>query len=295
MNRFKKYFLILPVVVLTSCGASVDYLVPGNKYNSPIFVENYYTHWDSELKNAKKVDAKDMTDVAINKFSDLYKVDPNIDTGIVSYDDANAYGADYKMNKVDDSFNYGYQSKLFDGQMVCGRQNDHPEYAYQLGRIQTNPKGFSVRFAKESDKLHYFAMQFKATTNDTIDCYPVDSEEISHYGTTVEEHDIHDRKILHDSTIELKTTIYTKKDSSIIAHPYLTTVVFDNNHTNNGSFYIFLAFSLEEENLRRAVGVSFEFTVVSDALIEWNKTKGIDNIDYALFLYEVILPYTEWH
>lgn len=294
MNKFKKYFLILPVVVLTSCGSSVDYLVPSNKYNSPIFIENYYTHWDNELKHAKKVESKDMTDVAINKFADLYMVDPNIDTGIVSYDDAIEYGADYKMNKIDDSFNYGYQSKLFDGRMVCGG-SAHPEYAYQLGRIQTNPKGFSVRFAKESDKLHYFAMHFKATTNDTIDCYPVHSDELSHYGSTSSEHDIHDLKILHNSIIELTTTIYTKKDSSIIAHPYVTTVVFDNNNTNRGSHYVFLAYSLEEENLSRTVGISFEFNVVSDDLIEWNIEQGIDNIDYALFLYEVLLPYTEWH
>ena len=138
MNKFNKYFLLLPTVVITACGTSIDYLVPGNKYNSPVFTENYYTHWDAELKNARKVEEKEMTDKSITKFSDLDKVDPNAATGIIHYSTANEYGADYKMNSVDDSFNYGYQSKLFDGQMVCGAQNYHPEWAYQLGRIQTN-------------------------------------------------------------------------------------------------------------------------------------------------------------
>ena len=92
-----------------------------------------------------------------------------------------------------------------------------------------------------------------------------------------------------------KTTIYTKTNKGIAGHPYTSIIEFNQNHTNNGSYYVFYAFSLESEELSRAVGVSFEFTVVADELIEWNKLKGIDNIDYALFLYEMFLPYTYWH
>ena len=289
MNKFKKYFLLLPIVVVTACGTSIDYLVPGNKYNSPVFTENYYTHWDAELKNARKVEEKVMTDNSITKFSDLDKVDPNAATGIIHYSSANEYGADYKMNAVDDSFNYGYQSKLFDGQMVCGAQNYHPEWAYQLGRIQTNQNGFSVRFAKESDELHYFAMQFKASTNNQIDCYPVGSEVIS-YASDPD----HDSKIRHNSEVQLTVTIYVKTNKGIVGHPYRSLIKFDENNTNNGSYYVFYAFSLEDENLSRAVGVSFTFTV-DDKLINHNHERGIDNIDYALFLYEMFLPYTYWH
>lgn len=289
MNRFRKYFLLLPMVMVISCGTSINYLVPGDKYNSPIFTENYYTHWDSELKNAKKESNKVVTDVAITKFTDLDRIDPNVATGIVSFDNSNEYGAAYKMNDVDDSFNYGYQSKLFDGQMVCGAQNYHPEYAYQLGRIQTNEKGFSVRFAKESDNLHYFAMQFKASTNNQIDCYPVNSDILSPASDFN-----HDEAIRHNSVVTLTVTIYTKTNKGIVAHPYTSEIEFKDRNTNNGSFYIFYGFSLENENLSRAVGVSFTFET-NDELIEWNKTKGIDNIDYALFLYEMFLPYTYWH
>ena len=289
MNKFKKYFLLLPTVIVTACGTSVDYLVPGNKYNSPVFTENYYTHWDAELKNARKVEKKEMTDKSLTKFSDLDQIDPNVATGIIHYSTANEYGADYKMNSVDDSFNYGYQSKLFDGQMVCGAQNYHPEWAYQLGRIQTNESGFSVRFAKESDELHYFAMQFKASTNNQIDCYPVGSDDIS-YASDPD----HDGKIRHNSEVQLTVTIYVKTNKGIVGHPYRSLIKFDENNTNNGSYYVFYAFSLEDENLSRAVGVSFAFTV-DDKLINYNHEKGIDNIDYALFLYEMFLPYTYWH
>lgn len=289
MNKFKQYLLLLPMVMVVSCGTSVDYLVPGNKYNSPIFTENYYRHWDNELKNASKVETKDVTESSITKFSDLDQIDPNVATGIVSFATANEYGAAYKMNSVDDSFNYGYQSKLFDGQMVCGAQNYHPEYAYQLGRIQTDSNGFSVRFAKESDDLHYFAMQFKASTNNQFDCYPVNSNTIS-LATDGD----HDSLLTHASTIELTVSIYVKTNKGIVAHPYVSTIEFPEHSTNNGGYYVFYAFSLEDEDLSRAVGVSFTFTY-EDELIEWNKQKGIDNIDYALFLYEMFLPYTYWH
>ena len=275
--------------MVVSCGTSIDYLVPGNKYNSPIFTENYYRHWDKELKNARKAEAKDVTEFSITKFTDLDQIDPNVATEIVSFANANEYGAAYKMNSVDDSFNYGYQSKLFDGQMVCGAQNYHPEYAYQLGRIQTDSNGFSVRFAKESDDLHYFAMQFKASTNNQFDCYPVNSDTIS-LATDGD----HDSLLTHASVIELTVSIYVKTNKGIVAHPYVSTIEFPNHSTNNGGYYVFYAFSLEDEELSRAVGVSFTFTY-EDELIEWNKTKGIDNIDYALFLYEMFLPYTYWH
>ena len=149
--------------------------------------------------------------------------------------------------------------------------------------------GFSVRFAKESDDLHYFAMQFKASTNNQFDCYPVNSDTIS-LATDGD----HDSLLTHASAIELTVSIYVKTNKGIVAHPYVSTIEFPNHSTNNGGYYVFYAFSLEDEELSRAVGVSFTFTY-EDELIEWNKTKGIDNIDYALFLYEMFLPYTYWH
>lgn len=276
MKRSNKYLLFIPLVFLTACGAYRDYLVPGNQYNSPVFTENYYTHWDSELKNARKVDAKDVTSDSITKFGDLGLIDPNIDAGIVQYSDAEQYGLDYKMNNLDDSFNYGYQSKLFDGRVICGG-------LYQLSRVQTLDKGFSIRFAKESDDLHYFAMQFKATTDNPSGCYIEDSEN----------HPTRDSDLFHDSTIELTIIIYVRNNNSIEGHPYVATIDFDNNRTNNGAAYIFYAFSLEEEELSRAIGVSVEYTY-QDGLIDWNKGKGID-MNYALFLYEMFLPYTYWH
>ena len=275
MKRFKhkEYLLLLPIVALTSCGYSLDYIVEGNKYNSPIFSENYYQHWDAELKNAKQGQVVDVENYITN-FSDLFKYDASVFDKYTISDD---YGEDYKMNNVDDMFNYGYQSKLFDGQVQCLGY-------YQLARVQIDKDGFSMRFSKEGTNLDYFAMQFKATTDNTATCYKLNSDELAE----------RDSDMFHNSIVNLTVSLYTKNDSNVIErNDFNMEVDFLNNTTNYGNHYKFLAFPLKDYNLSRLVGLSFTYSV-EDELINWNKTKGVD-IDYSLMLYEVFLPYTSWH
>ena len=304
MNRKMKYLLLLPLTTIVSCGYSSSYLVEGNKYTSAKFSENYYTHWDNELKSAHKNEVIDVTNEALitginysyfadNTITGLGEIDPNYfeaDPGLEEF------ASDFKMNSVDDSFNYGYQSKLFDGQMVCGGQNGRPEYAYQLGRVQINRNGFSIRFSKESTDLHYFALNFKASTDNTKKCYPVD-------GTTLA---TTDTQLFHNSKINLTITLYNKTLNGIEGYPFSMDVEFSNKHTNDGHYYTFIAFDLEDYELSRLVGVSLEFTVLEDALISYNEgktyieggeTKNVDLTidDYALFLYELFFPYTSWN
>ena len=292
MRNKMKYLLFLPLVTLISCGYSVSNLVYGDKYVSSIFNENYYTHWDNELKGASIKATYDVTDKKIESLSDLGNIDRNFFDGHVPSTDE--YGDEYRMNAVDESFNYGYQSKLFDGQMVCGAQNGREEYAYQKGRVQINEDGFSVRFSKESNDLHYFALQFKASTDDTVDCYPVNSEEKSYYGSTPEEHSIHDNKLFHHSDFTLNITLYVKNGASIEGHLFKSTINFEK--TNDGHQYKFFAFDLEAYELSRLVGASVTITDLHDDLIEWNKNRAdVNDITYALFLYEMFFPYTNWN
>ncbi len=299
MKKFK-YLVLLPLVALVSCGYSTSYLVPGEKYVSAIFQENYYRHWDNELKKASKEEVINVTDKKITSYKDLDQIDPNF-----SFEggpaDSEEYGEEYRMNSLDDSFNYGYQSKLFDGQMVCGAQNGRREYEYQKGRVQIDEEGCSVRFSKESGELHYFAMQFKATTDNTVDCYPVGSDEISIANQKLNPK--HDENLFHESTFDLTITLYTKTNKGIVAHPFKSFIDLTGLNeggkykTNNGHFYTFFAFDLEEYNLSRLVGVSVSYDLNDgDALINWNKQKDPTiKLDYALFLYELFFPYTSWN
>jgi hypothetical protein len=303
MNKKFRSLILFTLPALASCGGfSLDYIVEGNKYNSYIFTENYYEHWDSELKNAPHVMSFNKSDEKILKFTDIDQIDKNFlidgnpykDEG--EYQGSQHYGYDHNLMKADSSFYYGVQSKLFDGEVHC-------DGYYQKHRVQTNQKGFSVRFQKESDELTYFAMQFKATTNNQIKCYRPNSTEVWDPETSS------DGLLFHDSEIELTVTLYVKEEAKIVGYDFTSVIPFKNKETNDGNRYKFYAFDLtnltkddEEFTLSRLVGLSvtFEFTEFGDELIDWNEGKEIDGqpvppIDYALFIYEIFLPYTYWH
>ena len=281
MKLSKKYLLLLPLVTLTSCGYALNYIVEGNKYNSAVFKENYYQEFDPSLKNAVQGIQMEVTDF-IEDINDIAKVDYDFISKKV---DRDQYGQDYRMSNLDNSFNYGVQSKLFDGQMVCGGQNNHPERAYQLARVQTDKNGFSIRFSKESSELNYYALQFKATTDNTVKCYKVNSDEYAK----------NDQEQQHNSTVTITSSFYTKDGDIIKKNDFTSTILFDGKSTNDGTFYKFYAFNFKalDMSLSRVIGfsISYEF---DDELINWNKTKGID-IDYSLMLYELFLPGTTWN
>lgn len=305
MLKRMKYLLLLPLTAIVSCGYSTSYLVEGNKYVSPVFKENYYTHWDDELKTARKVSVVDVSEEAYihsypfsqgtSRLDGFSVIDPNyIDSPIME-----DYGADNKMSGVDESFRYGYQSKMFDGQMVCGAQNGKDgtngsvDYSYEKGRVQIKESGFSIRFSKESDKLHYFAMQFKASTDYKRKWYLINGNE----------YEVQNGNALrHQSKFDLIVTLYKKDNHDIVGYPFKINIEFSESTTNNGSYYKFLAFNLEQYDISRLIGASVIFTVKEDALIDYNLTKEIPASerpsyaeDYALFLYEMFFPYTSWN
>lgn len=288
MNKRIRPLMLLLLPALASCGGfSLDYIAEGNKYISYDFRENFYEHWDEELKNAQEVAPIDTTDSLIMSFNDIGQVDKNyLTTPTKDLPSLREFAKSHSLMSYDQSFYYGVQSKLFDGEAYC-------DGYYQRHRVQSNDKGFSVRFSKESDELTYIAVQFKTTTNNQIDCYPVGKD---YHINAEKEHK--DSQLFHSSSFDLKVTVYTKEDSKIIGHPFVTTIT--NNNTNDGSVYYFYAFDLEQYNLSRMVGFSITYSNLDDELINWNKDKKIDDkpvetIDYALFVYEVLLPYTYWH
>ena len=291
MNKRFKLLLLLLLPSLSSCGGfSLDYIVQGNKYNSPNFDDNYYEHWDPELKKAEHIKTFTNSEVTfIESFNDIGQIDENllVDNPYKDTDLEMTYGKDYRLNKVDQSFMYGVQSKLFDGITYCRSR-------FQAVRVQSNRKGFSVRIPKESDSLSYFAIHFKATTNNQIECYKVNSDELAK----------NDQELFHTSSFDLTISLYCKNEKNqIVAYDFTKNVLFD-GVTNDGreSNYKFFAFNTKnigEDNftISRVVGFSVIFDNLNDELINWNKTKNvdIDEDDYALFIYEVFMPYTYWH
>ena len=290
MNKKIRPLLLLMLPALASCGGfSLDYIVKGNKYMSADFNENYYEHWDDELKTAEH--AKTFTDTDtqfIEDFDDVGLIDQNLLLDN-PYSDVEEYGKDYRLNKTNEIFNYGVQSKLFDGISYCRSR-------FQRVRVQSRKSGFSVRFSKESDELNYFAIHFKATTNNQIQAYKVGTNELGNK----------DQDYFHTSSFDLTISLYVKDNQNkIVAYDFKKNVLFD-GVTNNGAElnYKFLAFNAkeigtEQFTISRVVGFSVTFDNLNDELIKWNNENHpdikISEDDYALFIYEVFMPYTYWH
>ena len=272
MNK-KRLFIIAPLFALASCGGySVQYLVEGNKYNSPVFGENYYTHWDSDLKNCENVvEHKIEEDHRILSFKDIGKIDRQLAVDN-PYKVVSDYGPDYCLSSYDESFNYGVQSKLFDGKVYC-------EGYTTRRRVQIDNKGFSVRFAKESEELSYFAVNFKAAIDFT------DQRVRDYFPTT----DLGHKSVLNSLTV----SIYLKNDNEqIVKHNFVTeNIVIP---ATNQEAYYFYAFDLTKFELSRMIGFSMEYDFTDD-VVQALKKEDEPDVLYSLFLYEVFLPYTFWH
>lgn len=289
MKNKSKLLFLLPVIALSSCGYRVPDLVDGDMYNSPIFEKNFYREHDNKLVNAKQgqaVTLDDDKDKVIFNFEELKKLDPTAST--VHEYTPTQYGEHYNLSSVDASFKYGYLSKLYNGAMVCGGR-------YQLSRVQIDTNGFSQKFIKESSNskaLDYFALSFRASTDNPNPCYAkVGQPEKAKHA---------DSELFHNSTVTLTVSIYTKNDKEeIVKNDFTHDVAFDNSSTNRGSgtwskdTYRFYAFSLANYNLTRVCGIGMTYTY-NDELVQYNNEKGV-NMLYSLMLYEVFFPYSEWN
>ncbi len=297
MKRNVKYLSLIPLVALTSCGYGLEELYHGNAYNSPVFQENYYREWDSDLKN--KITSSSETPLQYDKdkvflsyygdehFHSLEKdrADSNDDilSGRLTYDGVDAsqanyyYGPNKCLSNIDDSFSYGYASKLFDGQMFCNHQ-------FQLARVQIDGQGFGKLFEKECSSAKYFAMNFKASSDYTHEDNPATSP--------------------HRSEVKLKIGFYIANDRGYEESIYtynlqdiendLTTRSVPTNTSDNRSEknpdYLFFGFELGNNiDIKRCRGISVSFDLLKDSDKE---NKGLD---YALMIYEILLPDSTWN
>lgn len=290
MKLRTKIMLLLPLIGVTACGYGLKDAVYGNRYNSPVFKENYYSNWDAKLKAAKdnnehvtildKEENKVFTSYGDHNFVD--KVDPGRARSLkyfnFSYIDGDYYGNHSRVDLQDETFKYGYISKLFDGRMFCGGK-------YQLSRVQIDESGFATSFKKEmsasGEGVPYFAINFKASSDYTT------SENVPS----------------HLSAINFKLTLFTKGNDTISANTY--TYQLNEVATNASDYcneptidniyelksnYVFYGFSLEGLNFERCVGMAITYDLISDPY-----SKRSENpLDHSLMLYEVFFENVIW-
>ena len=295
-KSLSKLLILVPIFSLTACGYSLREIYDGNAYNSGVFAENYYRDWDEAIKEgSNKVTVKE--DIRLEKEkhhvftsykdSNFQYCEKNYDSYV--YDDqilleegdTPAYGDQKKLSSIDDSFKYGYVSKLFDGNMFCNGR-------YQLARVQIDEGGFGKLLNKELSQFDFFAMNFKASLDYTYrSFFKTESKIDLHIGFYLKS---------GDDSYTLKTVSYV-----IDNVPTNSTDGHDENH------YTFFGFKLDKEyiDIERCCGISVTYDLLdvtgryrdegsSTVVMDFNELKSA-GVDHALMIYEILLPNSTWH
>ena len=289
-NRLKFLSLIIPTLLLTGCGYGLKEIYSGDVYISVDYNRNFYREWNDEInyrKEGNKVENVEQEVYQLDK--DVNKVftnfnDPNFlalqkDAEEYSYTsdiyepegDKKSYGQTFMLSKTEQSFRYGYISKLFNGQMFCNGN-------YELARVQIDEQGFGAKFKKEIKEYNYLALNFKASLD-----YRRDG-----VSTNIPS---------HISQINLIINFYCKTDNGSY-HRVPVSYQIDDLKTNTPesigySNYVFFGFDLTTiEKIDRCTGISIEYELISD---EYIASHSEDNWKHCLLLYELFLPGSTWH
>ena len=289
MKKQFKFLLFVPTLLLSGCGYGLKEIYPGSVYNSVDYYQNFYKEWDqdvnyhstdSKVKNLTEEDRLLDTakDKVFTKFSDAnfllnqpdrdkYSYSSDMEDPIES--DLVSYGQHFALSKTEQSFKYGYVSKLFNGQMFCNGK-------YEIARVQIDEKGFGMEFSKELDKYSYFALNFKASLD-----YRKDGK-----NTNIPS---------HNSSVNLIINFFLKGDDQkytrLPVKYQIDDVKTNASESITGSNYVFFGFSLENIKIDRCVGVSIEYELLSDEYIDAHPDEGWT---HCLLLYELFLPNSTW-
>lgn len=309
-----KFLLIVPSLILTSCGYGLKEVYNGVPYNSSNFVDNYYRVWNkninyrnpnnkiTEIKETRVLDKdKDFVFYKMsddNSYKNFQKCEPNWLTYEYTYDKVEpedtrkkAYGPAVKLGDIDSSFRYGVSSKLFDGQMFCN--GDFQNSRTQVGSTNLGDfGGFGITFSKELSYAEYFMCNFKCSYVTDLD------QNIS--GTA-------------KSDLTLKLGFYLKNDNGYTYIPVEYDLV--NVPTNSGDdhflppysgrldMYYCFGFKLHQEDddglldLTRLAGLSFEYELkkITHNGAEVNLHPDGLQVYHSIMLYEISLPHSTWH
>ena len=289
-NRFKFLTLFIPTILLTACGYGLKEIYPGDVYNSVDYERNFYRIWDDEINyhnENNQVENKEQEIYQLDKtnngvftnFNDSNFIKVQSDADDYSYTsdiyqpegDKKSYGQSFMLSKTEQSFKYGYVSKLFNGQMFCNGN-------YELARVQIDEGGFGTKFKKEIKEYNYFALNFKASLD-----YRRDGK-----NTNIPS---------HKSSIKLLINFFCKTDNNSY-HRVPVSYEIDDVQTNSPetlgySNYIFFGFDLSTiEKIDRCAGISIEYELISDDYIA---SHSEENWKHCLLLYELFLPGSTWH
>lgn len=264
----KKKILLLALTSLLLVGCSkTELLYKPNAYNSPIFDENYYLERDNidSLKIENNIPGICSTPQSHDGLSGLSPLDVG-SYKWKDYEKNNMWGYHNNLDGINESFNYGILSKLYDGRVRC-------DGLYQQSRVQLNKTGYATYFPKTLVNSKFIAFACRG-------------------GTTLE-------NPLH---MELEFNFTLSFYIHITGSSAYNKITFKLNgipvQTDNGGNTNLVSFYLPDKDfLNGAVAMSFEWECIDPHLNMYNLTDDytIKEKDHlALMLYEVFIPQSTW-
>lgn len=292
MKSVSKCLLVLPSLLVTSCGYRLKELYNSNDYNSIYYSENYVRTKVDDFKGASRKEIKlDQEDNYVftslsNPHYTRYLSDP--DQSVYKH----LFDKTISMIQIDDSFEYGMNSKLFDGWWECGSHNEK-------ARIQIDEDGFDMKFEKQCrQRPDYLILSFQSAIGDIRD-------------KSFKQYKANERypkeNLSCEVTLNIDFYLLENNKYSCISCSY----DIEERKCNQLDF-VFFGFELGDKiNLSLCKGVSISYKIKSikngeeDVTEKYNhKMEDLEGLDkntsekvygHALWLYEFYLANSTWH
>lgn len=158
-----KLVLLMLVPFLASCTKTSE-LYDNYAFNSPNFMKNYFSEQNGtrDLEAASTTEYNLLPGIDFDSSNSLVHV--RSEDNVEKYPWSNPleldkeWGRHNNLTTIDNSFAYGYLSKLYDGRVRC-------EGKYQLSRVQIDKNGYGTFFPKMLANYKYFAFSLRGATD----------------------------------------------------------------------------------------------------------------------------------
>ena len=299
MRKRSLIALTLISLSLVSCKRTSE-LYKDHAYNTGNFDLNYYT----EYNNVDKLEINSLTEIDFsivadkisnpegNNFLACLAVEDQLNSKgekLSWYNDnpEEGYDRDFGptkcMSQINDKFNYGILSKLYDGRVHC-------DGYYAESRVQLNKTGFGTFFPKEMKSAKWFGVSVRGASN----TYGYkNSTATVNFNFTFYRH-IVNSKAVDAYKVSVNNVVVSLHNS--VPHGSLLAFYFMEMFASKGLDY--------SEILNGLVGMSMDYSLVSvspknpgdideyGALTDDMNDK--ENPHFAIFLYEMFFGDSTW-
>lgn len=292
MKRVYKLTLIpLLGIILAACGTTRE-LYEDGRFNSANFDYNYYTDWNhvDEITPNKtftykvtpvvsdtpyiNVDPTNKTRIAGLREEDQMYNDTLLDWNIdyPTEDFGKGYGPTKNLTTIDNSFAYGYLSKLYDGRVRC-------DGFYTRSRVQLDASGYGTFFPKALTSYKYFAFTARGGTGKQY-------ENVLNIDIKINYH--------------LSFYVRNSETRSYVRYNFnMNNVPLQTNNGGRTSINLFYFEDVLGENWDKAlvntVAMSLTFDIASNPYDDLVADRNSGKCHFALMLYEVMLPDSTWY